>query len=125
MSTDPAVVGWFGEAAAATLHEWGGRIGALIVVCAGLWIVRRRRPWTFEEVWTFVALLVWIAGDIAINLNFTEAEPGKRWTSRLVLFLVLLSDYVVLRSRASNVVEELVMVEEVMVSAPEAGRDKT
>ncbi|MEN3386694.1 MAG: hypothetical protein V7608_6738 [Hyphomicrobiales bacterium] len=124
MSTDPAVVGWFGEAAAGTLHEWGGRIGALIVVCAGLWIVRRRRPWTSEEVWTFVALLVWIAGDIAINLSFTEAEPGKRWTSRLVLFLVLLSDYVVLRSRASNVVEELVVVEEVMVSAPEPGRDK-
>src|SRR5947208_209234 len=57
MSTDPAVIGWFGEAAAGTLHEWGGRIGALIVVCAGLWIVRRRRRWTSEEVWTFVALL--------------------------------------------------------------------
>jgi YjbE family integral membrane protein len=124
MSTDPAVVGWFGEAAAATLHEWGGRVGSLIVVCAGLWIVRRRRPWTSEEVWTFVALLVWIAGDIAINLNFTEAEPGKRWTSRLVLFLVLLSDYVVLRSRAGIVVEETVEVEEVVVIAPEAGRDK-
>jgi len=124
MSTDPAVISWFGEAAAATLHEWGGRVGALIVVCAGLWIVRRRRPWTSEEVWTFVALLVWIAGDIAINLNFAETEPGKRWTSRLVLFLVLLSDYVVLRSRAVVMVEESVEVEEVVVIAPEAGRDK-
>jgi YjbE family integral membrane protein len=124
MSTDPVIIDWFGEAAAATLHEWGGRVGALIVVCAGLWIVRRRRPWTSEEVWTFVALLVWIAADVAINLSFTEAELAKRWTSRLVLFLVLLSDYVVLRSRASAAVEELLEVEDTVVIEPERGRDK-
>ena len=41
-----------------------------------------------------------------------------------MLFLVLLSDYVVLRSRAGIVVEETVEVEEVVVIAPEAGRDK-
>ena len=40
MSTDPMVVTWFGEATAAGLHAWGGRVGSLIVVCAGLWIVR-------------------------------------------------------------------------------------
>src|SRR5205814_2497290 len=39
MTGDPAVANWLGEASAAGLHEWGGRIGALIVVCAGLWIV--------------------------------------------------------------------------------------
>src|SRR5436190_18548637 len=51
MSTDPMVVAFFG-AAADQLHTWGGRIGSLIAVCAGLWIVRRRRPLNSEEIFT-------------------------------------------------------------------------
>jgi YjbE family integral membrane protein len=125
MSTDPAVIGWFGEATAHSLHVWGGRVGALIVVCAGLWIVRRRQTWTAEEVWTFVALLVWVAADIAIGLNFGEEEAAKRWSARLVVFLLLTSDYVVLRSRQVEVVEEeLVEVEETILIEPERQRDK-
>src|SRR4029077_8786465 len=126
MISDPVVATWLGEATASGLHAWGGRLGALIVVCAGLWIVRRRRPWTGEEIWTFVALLLWIAGDIAINLNFTEAEATKRWSARLVVFMILLSDYVVLRSRRVEVIEdiELVEVEETIVVEPERERDK-
>ena len=127
MSSDPVVATWLGEATASGLHAWGGRIGALIVVCAGLWIVRSRRPWSSEEVWTFVALLVWIAGDIVIGLNFTEAEAAKRWSARLVVFMILVSDYVVLRSRHVEVIEEdieLVEVEETVVVEPEGERDK-
>ena len=112
MTSDPAVANWLGEATASGLHVWGGRIGALIVVCTGLWIVRQRRLWTAEEVWTFVAVLVWIAGDIAINLSFAEAEAAKRWAMRLVIFLILTSDYVVLRSRQ---IEEIEEVEEIVV----------
>jgi YjbE family integral membrane protein len=123
MTSDPVVATWFGEATAAGLHDWGGRIGALIVVCAGLWIVRSRRPWTAEEVWTFVALLVWIAADIMIGQNFGPDETAKRWTARLFVFLVLTSDYVVLRSRHSEVIEEMVEVEEIVVE-PERERDK-
>jgi YjbE family integral membrane protein len=123
MSSDPIVVSWLGQATAADLHAWGGRVGALIVTCAGLWIVRRRRPWTAEEIWTFVALLVWIAGDIVINLNFTEAEAAKRWTARLFVFFILVSDYVVLRSRHGEEIEEMVEVEEIVVE-PERERDK-
>jgi len=123
MTGDSAMVAWLGEASAAGLHEWGGRIGALIVVCAGLWIVRRRRPWTAEEVWIFVALLLWIAGDIAIDLNFAETEIAKRWTARLVVFMILVSDYVVLRSRPGAVIEETVEVEEIIVER-ERERDK-
>src|SRR2546423_8464944 len=57
MTSDPAVVSWLGEATAGDLHAWGGRLGALIVVCVGLWIVRRRRSLNAEEIFTFVALL--------------------------------------------------------------------
>jgi YjbE family integral membrane protein len=123
MSSDPMIATWLGEAGAAGLHGWGGRIGALIVVCAGLWIVRSRRPWSSEEVWTFVALLVWIAGDIVIGLNFGPDEIAKRWTARLFVFLILVSDYVVLRSRGSEMIEEMVEVEEIIVE-PERERDK-
>jgi YjbE family integral membrane protein len=99
MSTDPAVLGWLGEAITHDIHVWGGRVGALIVVLVGLWIIRRHRPLVAEEIWTLVALLVWVAGDIAIAADFDPAEGLKRWSARLVLFLILLSDYVVLRSR--------------------------
>lgn len=99
MSTDPAVIGWLGEAVTHDIHVWGGRAGALIVVLVGLWIVRRHRPLVAEEIWTLVALMVWIAGDIAIAADFDPGEGMKRWSARLVLFLILLSDYVVLRSR--------------------------
>jgi YjbE family integral membrane protein len=124
MSTDPALVAWVGDAAGA-FHAWGGRIGSLIVVCAGLWIVRRRRALTSEEIWTFVALLVWIAGDIVIDLNFAETEAAKKWSVRLLLFLILAAEYVVLRSR--QVVEEdieVVEVEETIVLEPQRERDK-
>src|SRR3954464_1916905 len=52
MSTDPMIATWLGEATAHGLHDWAGRLGALVVVCAGLWIVRGRRPWNSEEIWT-------------------------------------------------------------------------
>jgi YjbE family integral membrane protein len=99
MSTDPAVIGWLGDAVTHDIHVWGGRVGALIVVLVGLWIVRRHRPLVAEEIWTLVALLVWVASDVAIAVDFGPAEGMKRWSARLVLFFILLSDYVVLRSR--------------------------
>jgi YjbE family integral membrane protein len=122
MSTDPMVSVWLGEANAHALHAWGGRLGALIVVCAGLWIVRMRRRWASEEIWTFVALLLWIAGDVAINLNFTEAESAKRWSVRAVLVLVLLSNYVTLRGRHREAVEEPVEAEQTVLSEPDYKR---
>ena len=85
MSGDPVIVKWFGEGVAAGLHGWGGRFGALIVVGVGLWIVRVRRTWTSEEIWTLFALLVWIAADMLIGQSFAPAESGKIWTARLVV----------------------------------------
>jgi len=118
MSTDPAVVSFVGSAAD-HFHTWGGRVGALIVVCAGLWIVQRRRPLSSEEIFTFVGLLVWIAGDIVIGMNFAEDENAKRWAVRLLLFMLLACQYVVLRSRGGG--DEMEVVETLVV---ERERDK-
>ena len=121
MSTDPAVIGWFSTAVAHDLHAWGGRIGALIVMSAGLWIVRRHRPLAAEEVWTFAALLLWIAGDLAIDISIDDADVGKRWAARLVVFFILLADYVVLRSRLAGATREPQLTD----TAPGKPRRKT
>lgn len=124
MSSDPVIVSTFGDVTASGLHAWGGPIGALIVVCAGLYIVRRRRPWTFEEIWTFFALLVWIAADVVINQNFGADDNAKRWAVRLFVFLILSSEYVVLRSHAVERRETFVEVDETAIIEPERKRDK-
>ena len=122
VSTDPALVSFAG-AAADQFHTWGGRLGSLIVVCAGLWVVRRRRPLNSEEIFTFMALLVWIAGDIVIGMNFAEDDNAKRWAVRMLLFMILASQYVVLRSRGGSDVE-VMEVEETLVIERERERDK-
>jgi YjbE family integral membrane protein len=125
MATDPAVVGWVGEGAAHALHDWGGRLGALIVVGAGLWIVRMRRPLNTEELWTPVALLLWIVADIAIGMTFAETEVAKRWAVRAVIFFILMSDYLALRSRhVIEITEEVEVIEETGLLEPERQRDK-
>jgi YjbE family integral membrane protein len=98
MITDPAVIGWLGDLAI-IYHGSAGRLGALIVVGLGLLLVRRRRPLSTEEAWTFVAVLLWVAGDAVIDAVIAEADHSLRWSARGVVFLVLLSDYIVLRSR--------------------------
>ena len=122
MSTDPAVVGWSGDALAHSLHAWGGRVGAVIVVAIGLWIVGRRRLRTMEEIWTFVAVLLWLAGDVAIDVVLPAADAAQRWSVRLVLFLILVSDYVVLRSR--NVVAETAVLVETETVRIESERER-
>ena len=106
MITDPAVLGWLGDLAH-TYHSWGGRVGAALVVAIGLIVVRRHRPLHSEEVWTFVGVLVWIAGDIVIAGVIPEQNVSLRWGARALLFLILTSDYVALRGRpAALIVEE-------------------
>src|SRR6185369_3507903 len=116
-----------GEATAHTLHAWGGRVGALIVIGAGLWIVRRRRPLNTEEAWTPIAVLLWIAADIAIGMNIAATETAKIWSVRAVVFFVLMSDYLALRSRhVIEMEEEVEVIEETILIEPgrERQRDK-
>jgi hypothetical protein len=105
MATDPAVIGWLGDLAH-TYHAWGGRVGSLLVVLVGLFIVRRHRPLHSEELWSFIAVLVWIAGDIVIAGVIPEQNAALRWGGRALLFLILTSDYVALRGRPGTVIVE-------------------
>ena len=102
MTADTMINAWFGADLAHSLHHWGGRFGAIFVVTLGLALVRSRRRLIAEEIWTFVAVLVWVAADVVIAGNFTEAEVAKIWASRILVFLVLASDYVVLRARPAT-----------------------
>jgi YjbE family integral membrane protein len=109
MAADSMVAAWFGEAVAHTMHAWGGRVGAIIVITVGLWLVRMRRLLTFEEIWTFVAVLVWVAADVVIAGNLADTEVAKIWAARIAVFLFLCSDYVALRSR--SVISETTAIE--------------
>jgi YjbE family integral membrane protein len=96
--TDPALVGLPISHAIEQFHAWGGRVGAVIVVSVGLAIIRRHRMLTSEETWISIAVLLWVVGDYAIEVLLGTADPAKIWTARLVLALIILSQYVVLHS---------------------------
>ena len=58
---------------------------------------------------------MWIAGDIVIGMNFAEEENAKRWGVRLLLFMILASQYVVLRSRGGNELEIMEIDETLLI----------
>jgi hypothetical protein len=99
MATDPAVIGWVGDAAAHHLHSWAGRVGAIIVVGLGMLIVRRHRPFHLDEIMAAIGLAVWIAGDIVIEATIPEADAVKIWLARGVIAVVLTVGYAISRSR--------------------------
>jgi YjbE family integral membrane protein len=86
MATDPAVIGWVGDA-------------AIIVVGLGMLIVRRHRPFHLDEIMAAIGLAVWIAGDIVIEATIPEADAVKIWLARGVIAVVLTVGYAISRSR--------------------------
>lgn len=99
MITDPAVVGWLGSEAAEHFHGWAGRLGCLFVVGVGLVLIRSHRKLSLEESWTLVALLLWLASDVAVEFIVGLSDPAKVWSARVVIMLLLASQYVILRGR--------------------------
>src|SRR5262245_27921602 len=100
MSTDPAVAGWVSPAANHLIHTWGGPIGALIVVAAGYWMVRKHRTLAFDELFAGAALLAWIVcNQIAERTFAAEADHYMVWIVRAVLFAIMVVVYLVARSR--------------------------
>ena len=99
MSTDPAVVGWLGEAGAHSLHHWAGRFGAIIVVAVGLFLVRRHRPLQHDDIMAGIGLVVWVVGDIVIDVAIAESQPVMRWLARGVVAVALAVGYSIGRSR--------------------------
>jgi YjbE family integral membrane protein len=98
LSTDPALVGFLGEAAAGQLHPWAGRAGALIVVGLGLVLVSRKRRLTVEDALAGVGLLIWFAADIGIAHFIADSAILLRWLARGTVAVVLAAGYVTLRS---------------------------
>jgi YjbE family integral membrane protein len=99
MATDPALAGWLSEPVLHQLHAWGGRLGAILVVCAGYVLVRKRRPLILDELLAGVGLLIWIAVDVVTEHLFGGAQPSlvKIWTVRGVLVVALIIAYALAR----------------------------
>jgi YjbE family integral membrane protein len=98
ISTDPAVAGIVGHAAAGQLETWAGRAGALLVLGIGLARVHRRRRLTVEDVLAGVGLSIWLAADIGIAHFIAETAVLMRWTTRAAVLLLLALGYAALRS---------------------------
>lgn len=101
LSTDPALIGWIGQAAAHLLHPWAGRTGALIVVGTGLFLVGRKRRLTVEDALAGIALVIWLAADIAIAHFIADTAVLLRWLARGGLVVVLAVGYLALHSGRS------------------------
>ncbi len=101
MATDPAVVGWLGQATVDSLHVWAGRLGAIVVTAIGLAMVRQRRPLILEEILASIAVAVWIIGDAALQFLYGHSEAGLKslWIGRGVIALILVAGYFAARMR--------------------------
>jgi YjbE family integral membrane protein len=106
--TDPAMANWFGEATLHQLHSWGGRVGGLLVVGIGYYLVRSRRPLQMDEILAGVALVLWIVVDVINESLFGGAQPEavKIWSTRAVLLVVMIVGYAIARSMRQQSVEE-------------------
>src|ERR1044071_4570288 len=90
MATDPAVAGWVSAPTLHTIHTWGGPLGAVIVMAAGYWLVRKHRRLSFDELFAGVALLIWIAANFGAEKAFSaEDDHYLVWLVRGVLFGIL------------------------------------
>ena len=109
MVTDPAVAGWFSEPTMHQLHLWGGRLGAMLVLGAGYYLVRKHRPLILDEYLAGVGLLVWIVGDIISESMFGGANPNlvKIWMLRGVMLALLIVGYIIARNLKSVSAEEV------------------
>jgi YjbE family integral membrane protein len=98
ISTDPAMAGFIGPAAAHHMETWTGRAGALLVLGVGLLRVARRRRLTVEDVLAGVGLVIWLAADVGIAYFVAETAVATRWLIRGGLFVLLAFGYFALRS---------------------------
>jgi YjbE family integral membrane protein len=100
MATDPVVASWVNDVVLRSIYAWSGPIGAVIVVVAGYWMVRKHRPLSFDELFAGIALLVWVAVNFWAEEMFgTEVDHYKVWVARGVLFVILVIAYFAVRGR--------------------------
>src|SRR5215510_5762521 len=87
MAGDPAVAGWTTSAVHHALHDWGGPIGALLVVGAGYVAVRAHRALHLDEIMAGAGLVIWIAVDRIADGVFA-GDIAKIWITRGVLIVL-------------------------------------
>jgi YjbE family integral membrane protein len=97
MITDPALLGWLGDAAY-HWQGWAGAAGALIVVGFGLIQVRRKRRLTMEDILAGIGVLIWLAADIGIDYFIAETAILLRWLVRGAVVVLLAAGYIALRN---------------------------
>jgi YjbE family integral membrane protein len=98
MASDPAVVGWTSSAVHHALHNWGGPIGALLVVGAGYVAVRAHRALHLDEIMAGAGLVIWIAMDRIADAVFA-GDIAKIWITRGVLMVLMIIVYAAARMR--------------------------
>jgi hypothetical protein len=107
MFGDPAVAGWLGHDVVHHYEVWAGRVGALVVVAFGLLMMRRHRRLSTDEMVAGIGLLIWLAGEIAIDNLISETDLMMRWAARGCVAAVLVTVYVLARSRRAIGAEEV------------------
>ena len=98
MASDPAVAGWTTSAVHHALHDWGGPIGALLVVGAGYFAVRAHRALHLDEIMAGAGLVIWIAVDRIADGVFA-GDISKMWITRGVLIVLMIVVYAAARMR--------------------------
>lgn len=104
MATDPAVASWASPALQHSLHQWGGPVGAALVILAGYVAVRAHRRLHIDEIMAGGGLLVWIIVDHIAGDAFGE-DVTKVWMVRGVLIVAMAIVYAVARMRLGKALE--------------------
>jgi YjbE family integral membrane protein len=104
MASDPAVVGWTSSAVHHVLHDWGGPVGALLVVGAGYVAVRAHRALHLDEIMAGAGLVIWIAVDRIADAVFA-GDIAKIWISRGVVLVLMIVVYAAARMRLGKAIE--------------------
>ena len=104
MASDPAVVGWTSSAVHHALHDWGGPVGALLVVGAGYVAVRAHRALHLDEIMAGAGLVIWIAVDRIADGVFA-GDVAKIWITRGVLIVLMIVVYAAARMRLGKTIE--------------------
>jgi YjbE family integral membrane protein len=106
MSSDPALLGFIGQAAQ-HWHPWAGRIGAAVVVGLGLILVSRNRRLTMEDMLAGIGLVVLLAAAAGIDRVIAADATAARWLALAAVAAALAAAYMALRSHRPPGSEQL------------------
>jgi YjbE family integral membrane protein len=100
--TDPAVIGWFGQALSQDLEPWAGRVGAIFVIAVGMLMVRRHHTLSAEDVRGGIGIFAFLIGNMILESLIGESDRAMQWIAQLALVVILGIAYFVSRARARD-----------------------